>query len=86
MPILKEFIKLDISTIYSDYQKAYSGLANYRIKCSKNEFTNNHINSIENLQRYSKYRLYKFKWIKRICFILRNANLDTTLKQSRSLY
>ena len=48
MPILKEFIKLDISTIYSDYQKAYSGLANYRIKCSKNEFANNHINGIKN--------------------------------------
>ena len=56
MPILKEFSKLDSSTIYSDYRKAYDGLvdygakAHYRVKHSKNEFANgkNHINGIEN--------------------------------------
>lgn len=54
--ILSEFDKLDESTIYSDYWKAYDGLvdygakAHYRVKHSKNEFTNskNHINGIEN--------------------------------------
>ena len=44
MPILKEFSKLDSSTIYSDCWKAYDGLvdygakAHYRVKHSKNEF------------------------------------------------
>ena len=41
--VLKQFSKLNNSTIYSDYQKDYSGLANYRMKHSKNEFANNHI-------------------------------------------
>ena len=34
---------LVLKEIYSDYQKAYNSLANYRIKYSKNEFANNHI-------------------------------------------
>ena len=41
--VLKQFSKLNNSTIYSDYQKAYDSLANYRMKHSKNEFANNHI-------------------------------------------
>ena len=36
--VLKEFSKLDISTIYSDYCKAYEALANYRMKHYKNKF------------------------------------------------
>ena len=62
---------LVLKEIYSDYQKDYSGLANYKMKCSKNKFANNHINSIKNLQRYSKCRLSKFKWIKRILLHLK---------------
>ena len=46
--VLKEFSKLDISTFYSDYYKAYDRLADYRIKCSKNEFANNHTKGIKN--------------------------------------
>ena len=44
MPIPKEFSKLDSSTIYSDYRKAYdrlvdyAALAHYRVKHSKNKF------------------------------------------------
>ena len=30
------------------YSKVYNCLANYKMKCSKNEFANNHINGIEN--------------------------------------
>ena len=36
--VLKEFSKLDISTFYSDYYKAYDRLANYRMKHYKNKF------------------------------------------------
>ena len=53
--------------IYSDYWKAYDGLvdyeAYYRVKHSKNEFANNHINGIENSKGYAIYRLSKFKGI-----------------------
>ena len=71
LPILKEFSKLDSSTIYSDCRKAYDGLvdyvalAHYRVKHSKNEFANgkNHINGIENFWGYAKHRLSKFKGI-----------------------
>ena len=51
---------LVIKEIYSDYCKAYDSLANYKMKCSKNEFANNHINGIKNFQGYSKHRLSKF--------------------------
>ena len=51
---------LVLKEIYLDYQKAYDRLADYKMKHSKNEFINNHINSIKNLQRYAKYRLSKF--------------------------
>ena len=40
IPILQEFS----STIYMDYE----ALVHYKVKHSKNEFSNNHINSIEN--------------------------------------
>ena len=52
----------------------------YRVKHSKNEFVNNHINSIENSKGYAKYRLFKFKGIeKRIsCFILKSVLLTAT--------
>ena len=42
------------------YSKIYNCLANYKMKCSKNEFANNHINGIKNFQGYSKHRLSKF--------------------------
>ena len=47
---------LVLKEIYSDYQKGYDRLAdyevlaNYRMKCSKNKFANNHINGIKNFQ------------------------------------
>ena len=34
---------LVLKEIYSDYQKAYDSLADYKMKCSKNKFANNHI-------------------------------------------
>ena len=34
---------LVLKEIYSDYQKAYDSLADYKMKHSKNEFINNHI-------------------------------------------
>ena len=34
---------LVLKEIYSDYQKDYSGLADYKMKHSKNKFANNHI-------------------------------------------
>ena len=46
---------LILKEIYSDYCRAYNGLANckalanYRVRHSKNKFANNHINSIKNL-------------------------------------
>ena len=53
------------------YSKVYNCLANYKMKCSKNEFANNHINGIENFwlrlrlatvsrMGYAKHRLSKF--------------------------
>ena len=62
---------LVLKEIYSDYQKAYDSLANYRMKHYKNKFANNHIKGIKNFQGYSKYRLSKFKWIKRILFYIK---------------
>ena len=66
------------STIYMDYE----ALVHYKVKHSKNEFVNNHINGIENFwlrlclatvsrRGYTKHRLSKFKGIEnRIsCFI-----------------
>jgi len=35
----------------------YEALVHYKVKHSKNEFANNHINSIENFWWYAKYRL-----------------------------
>ena len=55
--------------------RSFDGLvdygAHYRLKHSKNEFVNNHINGIENSKGYAKHRLAKFKGIEnRIsCFI-----------------
>ena len=43
----------------------YEALVHYRVKQFKNEFVNNHINNIENFLWYAKYRLYKFKNIKK---------------------
>ena len=43
--ILPYFSDLDSFTIYSDCWKAYYGLVDYRLKHSKNEFANNHINT-----------------------------------------
>ena len=69
MPILSQYSKLDSSTIYSDCWKAYGRFvdyeARYRVKYSKNEFANNHINGIENSKGYAKYRLSKFKGIRK---------------------
>ena len=54
IPILSQY-----SELYSDCQKAYGGLvdyaalAHYRVKHSKNEFANNHINGIENFWGYA---------------------------------
>ena len=41
---------LVLKEIYLDYQKAYDRLADYKMKHSKNEFINNHINGIKNFQ------------------------------------
>ena len=69
--------------------KAYSGLvyykalAHYRVKYSKNEFVNNHINGIKNfLDILNIYYLNLMD--KEFCFILKSANLYI-LKQRRSL-
>ena len=74
MPILSQYSKLDSSTIYSDCWKAYGRFvdyeARYRVKYSKNEFVNNHINGIENSKGYAKYRLSKFKSINKENFLL----------------
>ena len=48
----------------------YEALVHYKIKHSKNEFANNHINNIENFLWYAKYRLAKFKSIKKENFLL----------------
>ena len=48
----------------------YEALVHYKVKHSKNEFSNNHINSIENFWWYAKYRLAKFKSIKKENFLL----------------
>ena len=50
----------------------YGAKAHYRVKHSKNEFTNgkNHINGIENFWGYAKHRLSKFKGIKKENFLL----------------
>ena len=42
IPILSQYSDLDSSTIYMDYE----ALVHYRVKHSKNEFSNNHINDI----------------------------------------
>ena len=71
IPILSQY-----SELYSDCQKTYDGLvdyaalAHYRVKYSKNEFANNHINGKENFWGYTKDRLYKFKGIKKEIFLL----------------
>ena len=59
--ILSKFSELDSSTIYSDFWRAYDGLvdyeakANYRVKHSKKEFANSHINTFSyNLRCYCK--------------------------------
>ena len=71
IPVLSQY-----SELYSDLQKAYDGLvdyaalAHYRVKHSKNEFANNHINGIENFWIYAKDRLSKFKGIKKENFLL----------------
>ena len=71
IPILSQY-----SELYSDCQKAYDGLvdyaalAHYRVKYSKNEFANNHINGKENFWGYAKHRLSKFKGIKKEIFLL----------------
>ena len=71
IPILPKY-----SELYCDCQKAYDGLvdyatlAHYRVKYSKNEFANNHINGIENFWGYVKDRLSKFKGIKKENFLL----------------
>ena len=44
-------------------------MANYEVRHSKNEFVNNHINSIKNFCRYAKCRLAKFKCIKKENFL-----------------
>ena len=41
---------LVLKEIYLDYQKGYGGLVDYKVRHSKNEFTNNHINCIKNFQ------------------------------------
>ena len=58
-----------MSLIILDYQKAYDRLADYKMKCSKNEFINNHIKGIKNFCRYAKCRLAKFKCIKKENFL-----------------
>ena len=44
---------LVLKEIYSDYQKYYDSLANYRMKHYKNKFANNHIKGIKNFCRYA---------------------------------
>ena len=78
--ILSEFDKLDESTIYSDFWKAYDGLvdygakAHYRVKHSKNEFAN-HINSIEILKVMQNINFLNLKALKKriFYFILKNV-------------
>ena len=75
--IIKEFSELEESEIYSDGFKSYDGLvdfgakAHYRVKHSKNEFANgrSHINGIENFWGFAKFRLAKFRGIKRENFV-----------------
>ena len=73
LPIIKDFSEIEESEIYSDGFKAYDGLvdfgakAHYRVKHNKNEFAkgHNHINGIENFWGFAKFRLAKFRGIKR---------------------
>ena len=78
LSIIKDFAELGESEIYSDSWKAYDGLvdfgakAHYRVKHSANEFANgrNHINGIENFWGFAKFRLAKFRGIKKENFVL----------------
>ena len=78
LPIIKDFSELEESEIYSDGLKSYDGLvdfgakAHYRVKHSKNEFAkgHNHINGIENFWGFAKFRLAKFRGIKKENFVL----------------
>ena len=78
LSIIKDFTELGESEIYSDGLKSYDGLvdfgakAHYRVKHSKNEFANgrNHINGIENFWGFAKFRLAKFRGIKKRNFVL----------------
>ena len=77
LPIIRDFADAPNTTIYSDSFKAYDGLvdfgakAHYRVKHSANEFANgrNHINGIENFWGFAKFRLAKFRGIKKENFI-----------------
>ena len=78
LSIINDFADVENATIYSDSFKAYDGLvdfgakAHYRVKHSKNEFAkgHNHINGIENFWGFAKFRLAKFRGIKKENFVL----------------
>ena len=78
LSIIKDFAVLKESEIYSDGLKSYDGLvdfgakAHYRVKHNKNEFANgrSHINGIENFWGFAKFRLAKFRGIKKENFVL----------------
>ena len=56
-----------IALLFILIARSFDGLvdyeAYYKVKHSKNEFFNNHINGIENSKGYAKHRLAKFKGI-----------------------
>ena len=63
-----------IALLFILIARSFDGLvdyeAYYRVKHSKNEFVNNHINGIENSKGYAIYRLSKFKSINKENFLL----------------
>jgi transposase-like protein len=72
IPIIRGKIKLEESTINTDYRASYEWLVDlwakkhHRVKHSENEFArgNQHVNWIESFRSYCKRRLTKFNWIK----------------------
>ena len=69
----------------------FGAKAHYRVKHSKNEFAkgNNNINGIENFWGYVKFRLSKFRGIKKEYFLLHLKETEfryNTKLQNQNLY
>jgi len=56
------------------------------MKCSKNEFANNHINGIKNFLDILNIDYLNLHQQIEFYFILKSVSLNITLKQRRSLY